>query len=419
MYESYYSFTAEPFRLTPDHRMCFVHPSYQRAKTYMEYALRRREGFIMITGTPGTGKTTLINDLLHNLPKEKLVIAKLDSIHLEGEELLRMVAFSFGLEGEKLDKTALVRNMTHFLTEKSKEGKKGLLIVDEGQALSSSALEELRLLSNIHDNEGALLQVFLAGQEKLLDVVRSPSMAQLHQRLIAACHLDPLSVDQTEAYIKHRLRTVGWKVDPELHEDIFSLIHKFSLGIPRRINLICSRLLLSGFIQGKHTLRIEDVQHSIEELREENLAPTNDEQVSEPVKLPVDNKQVFTPFQLTGSIEKQGRLMGETIPKWIVFSLLTLGVFASISTSWMLLPPESLRDVRTFRSSPQESASSKLAFPAEVTMELERLAEANRTDQMMQEEKAQHTVTDTIEPRAARESMKNHTKLVPIYSSDQ
>ncbi len=243
----------------------------------MEYALRRREGFIMITGKPGTGKTTLINDLLNNLPTENLVTARLDSIHLESEELLRMVAFSFGLEGEKLDKTTLLRNMTQFLTEKSKEGKKGLLIVDEGQALSSSALEELRLLSNLQDSEGPLLQVFLVGQEGLMDVMRSPSMAQLHQRLIAACHLDPLAADQTEAYIKHRLRTVGWKGDPELRNEIFSLIHKFSLGIPRRINLICSRLLLSGYVHEKHILGIEDVQHSIEDLREEKLTFSDDE----------------------------------------------------------------------------------------------------------------------------------------------
>ena len=282
MYESFYSFTTEPFRLTPDHRMCFRHPSYQKAKTYMEYALRRREGFIMITGEPGTGKTTLINDLLDNLPTENLVTARLDSIHLESEELLRMVAFSFGLEGESLDKTTLLRSITQFLTAQSQTGKKGLLIVDEGQALSPSALEELRLLSNMQDNEGPLLQVFLVGQEGLMEVMQRPDMAQLHQRLIAACHLDRLAVDQTESYIKHRLSTVGWVGDPDFHEEVFPIIHEFSHGIPRRINLICSRLLLSGYVHEKHELGVEDVQHAIEDLREEKLTFSENEFVTEP-----------------------------------------------------------------------------------------------------------------------------------------
>lgn len=280
MYESFYSFSTEPFRLTPDHRMCFRHPSYQKAKTYMEYALRRREGFIMITGEPGTGKTTLINDLLDNLPTENLVTARLDSIHLESEELLRMVAFSFGLEGESLDKTTLVRNITQFLTEKSQAGKKGLLIVDESQALSPSALEELRLLSNLQDNEGPLLQVFLVGQEGLMEVMQRSDMAQLHQRLIAACHLEPLAADQTESYIKHRLSAVGWGGDPDFHEEVFPIIHEFSHGIPRRINLICSRLLLSGYVHEKHELGVEDVQHAIEDLREEKLTFSEDEFVT-------------------------------------------------------------------------------------------------------------------------------------------
>ncbi len=292
MNKVYYSFTAEPFRLTPDHRMRFRHPSYQKVKTYIEYTVHSRDGFIMITGESGTGKTTLINDLLDNLPTKNLVTARLDSIHLESEELLRMVAFSFGLDSEAVGKTTLFRNITQFLTEQSNRGKKGLLIIDEGQALSFSALEELRLLSNIQDSDGPLLQVILVGQEKLLDIMRSPSMAQLHQRMIAACHLDPLASDQIEAYIKYRLRKVGWAGDPELREDMFPLIYEFSHGIPRRINLICKRLLLNGYIQEKHSLSIEHVQNSIKDLREEKLVPPDHDPATKPVRLPNDDEPV-------------------------------------------------------------------------------------------------------------------------------
>ncbi len=295
MNDPFYSFTTEPFQLTPDHRMCFRHPSYQRIKTCIEYTVRSSDSFIMVTGESGSGKTTLINDLLDNPPTENLVTARLDSIHLEGEELLRMVAFSFGLDGEVGAKTTLLHNMIKFLTEQSKKGKKGLLIVDEGQALSSSALEELRLLSNIQDSHGPLLQVILVGQEKLLEVTLSPSMMPLRQRLIAACHLDPLASDQIEAYIKHRLRRVGWRGNPEFQEDLFPLIYKFSHGIPRRINLICKRLLLSGYTQDKQSLSTEDIQHSIEDLRKEKLALSEDEQVAEPFRLQTDEEPVAKP----------------------------------------------------------------------------------------------------------------------------
>ncbi len=245
----------------------------------------------MITGKPGTGKTTLINDLLTNLDSEHLIVARMECIHMGREDLLRILAFSFNLDVHALDLTGILKNLKQFLIEQRKAGRKALLIVDEAQALSSAALEELRLLHNLHDEGRVLLQIYLIGQEQLADLINRPTMVQFRQRLLTAYHLEPLTVSQTEAYIKHRLRAVGWKGDPALHNEIFSLIHKFSHGIPRRINLVCNQLLTLGFENGQHELNTEDVRNTIDILRKERLLVPEPETESETAKSSTDIQQ--------------------------------------------------------------------------------------------------------------------------------
>ncbi len=294
----------EPFRLTPDHHLCYRHPNYQRAKYYMEYAVTQGEDFVLITGEPGTGKTTLINDVLANVNEEKLIIARLIGMHLVREELLRMVAFAFGLNIAAQDNVSLLRDTRQFLIERSKGGRRALLIVDEAQTLSSATLEELRLLSNLQYNDVTLLQIFLVGQERLLDIVINPAMAQLHQRLIAACHLNPLNVKQTEAYIKHRLSLVGWQEDPKLHENVFPPIYQHSRGVPRKINLLCNRLFIGGFHNRKHELTVRDVRRSIEELRKESLVHSEGEVTKESSGSPALASQ-NTVLKTSNSIPKE------------------------------------------------------------------------------------------------------------------
>ena len=191
MYELYYNLQAEPFRLSPDHRFCFNHRSYAKAKSYMQYAFHRAEGFVMITGRPGTGKTTLVNDLVDSLSPAEVSVAMLVSTQLDANDLLRMVAYSFGLEGELPHKAMVLQRLTRLLTNHYKEGRRALLIIDEAQDLSVSALEELRLLTNLQLNSQPLLQIFLLGQEELKDLVHGPNMEQVHQRLVAAYNLEP------------------------------------------------------------------------------------------------------------------------------------------------------------------------------------------------------------------------------------
>jgi type II secretory pathway predicted ATPase ExeA len=271
LYKSCYNLEGEPFRLSPDHRFSFPHRSYANAKAYLEYAFSQGEGFIAITGGPGTGKTTLINDLLEGLDRSRILVATLTSAQLDLDHLIVLVISSFGLQ-VKGDSIALsLMELEQFLVQRNRRGDRAILIVDEAQGLSPASLEELRLLSNLQHDERLLLQVFLVGQDGLLEMIQSPAMANLHQRLIAASNLDPLDLDETVSYLEYRLCQVGWQGDPAISEEAIRIIQGYSGGIPRRINLISHRLFLYGGMHQKHALTGEDARQVIEELRKEHL----------------------------------------------------------------------------------------------------------------------------------------------------
>lgn len=275
MFEAFYNLRAEPFKLSPDHRMCFEHKGYAKARAYMAYAFMRAEGFVMITGRPGTGKTTLIGDLIDSLAADNVTTANLVCTQLQADDLLKTVAYSFGVSTPNADKAELLQNLNVQLHNWHRDGRRALLIVDEAQDLSVSAMEELRLLTNIQVNSQPLLQIFLLGQPELRDLILSPEMEQVHQRIVAASHLESLKLEETEAYIMHRLQAVGWRGDPALSKAIFPLIYRFSEGVPRRINLICSRLMLHGCVEQTHRIGIADLHSVIKELQGEHLAAGN------------------------------------------------------------------------------------------------------------------------------------------------
>ena len=272
MYETFYKLQAEPFRLSPDHRFCYEHKGYTKARAYMAYAFSRAEGFVMITGRPGTGKTTLIGDLLETLSQDNVTTANLVCTQLQADDLLKTVAYSFGVGSSGLDKAELLQRLNVIFRNWHREGRRALLIVDEAQDLSTSAMEELRLLTNIQVDGQPLLQIFLLGQPELRELILSPEMEQVHQRIVAASHLEALELEETEAYIRHRLEAVGWRGDPAISKAIFPLIYRFSEGVPRRINLICSRLMLHGCVEQRHKIGVRDMREVIKELQGENLA---------------------------------------------------------------------------------------------------------------------------------------------------
>lgn len=273
MFESFYGLREDPFRLSSDHRFCFPHRNYIRARAYIDYALHRAEGFVMVTGSPGTGKTTLINQLLSELPQQTTRAATLLSTRLEAEDLLRMTAYSLGLKTREPSKAMLLQGLMERMAEDYRRGIRTLLIIDEAQDLGASALEELRLLTNLHEAGMPLLQILLVGQEPLRQLVRRPEMEQLHQRLIAAWHLQPLDPHETLGYVRHRLEAAGWRGDPVFERGVLETVFAFSQGVPRRINLICSRLLLHGCLSEQHRLTREDALRLVAELGAEELAP--------------------------------------------------------------------------------------------------------------------------------------------------
>jgi type II secretory pathway predicted ATPase ExeA len=272
MYESYYGLNEEPFRLSSDYRFSYGHKSYTRARAYMQYAFERAEGFVMITGQPGTGKTTLVNDLTNTLESDRPVkIAMLVTTQMDASDLLSMVAFHFGLDTKGLSKAQTLQALTLHLRRNHQSGGRALLIIDEAQGLSLNSLEELRLLTNLQDGNQPLIQIFLLGQEGLKSLIQRPEMEQVHQRLVATCHLKPLDLEETKAYIQHRLLIAGWIGKPEISEPVYQVIHKFSQGIPRRINLVCSRLMLFGSIEELTRLTLANAKEVIEELITEQL----------------------------------------------------------------------------------------------------------------------------------------------------
>ncbi|MDT8451967.1 MAG: AAA family ATPase [Gammaproteobacteria bacterium] len=271
IYKSFYNFNEQPFRLSPDYRFCYNHPSYTNAKSYLKYAISEGEGFVAITGEPGTGKTTLITSLLSELDNVRVQIATLTNVQIDEVNLLHSVLEEFQLPLNNQNQAGPISILKQFLIQQSKKGRRCILIVDEAQGLTNSSLEELRLISNLQHNNRLLLQVFLVGQESLMDIIRAPGLEQLHQRLIAASHLESLAQSETRAYIEHRLYKAGWKNDPTFAIEAMNIIYKFSGGIPRRINLICHRLFLYGGLTRKHELSGADAMHVIVELHREGL----------------------------------------------------------------------------------------------------------------------------------------------------
>ncbi|MCB1859728.1 MAG: AAA family ATPase [Gammaproteobacteria bacterium] len=269
MYREYYGLHAEPFRLTPDPRFVYAHRSYRKAQAYMQHILEQGDGFLVVTGHSGTGKTTLVEDYLATIKPGNIRTAKLVSTQLGVEDMLRMIAYAFGLEAAGLDKATLLLEFEKFLRLQPRS----LLIIDEAQNLSEAALEEVRMLTNLTYQSRPLLQIFLLGQQELRERLHKPSMEQLHQRLMAACDLEPLDLAETRHYVLHRLECAGWTGHPAISAAAFVLIHRFSGGLPRYISKLCARLFLHGAVERRQCLDIGDVVTVLQEIKGELLLP--------------------------------------------------------------------------------------------------------------------------------------------------
>lgn len=269
MYESFYGLNAKPFQLKPDPGFFYGSKGHKRAMAYLEYGLSQGEGFIIITGEVGAGKTTLMRNLFRTLKPEEVVASQIVNTHLDADEILRTVVAGFGLPHENASKATLILELENFLRRCDQQGKRALLVVDEAQNLAVQTLEELRMLSNFQTDDKPLLQTFLLGQPEFKKILLGDNMQQLRQRVIATYHLGPMDIAETQAYILHRLNTVGWNNDPAFEQNIFAIIHEYTGGIPRKINLLCDRMLIMGYLEELHQFGQSEVAEVIADFQEE------------------------------------------------------------------------------------------------------------------------------------------------------
>jgi general secretion pathway protein A len=269
MYEAFYGLSGKPFLLSPDPNFYFGSKQHSRAKAYLEYGISCREGFVVVTGEIGAGKTTILRTLIESLHGSDVVIGQLVTTQLDAEDTLRMVGAAFGFNVKNVPKSELLISLEAFLLTRTSQGKRCLLIVDEAQNLSMRAVEELRMLSNFQSGKQALLQSFLVGQPEFREIMRRPEMEQFRQRVAATCHIGPLDAEETRRYIEHRLRCAGATDKPAFEDGCFAAIHEASGGIPRRINSLCDRLLLLGFLGGRADLTVADVAEVVKDFAAE------------------------------------------------------------------------------------------------------------------------------------------------------
>ncbi len=307
MYTEFYALKGLPFQLTPDPRFFFPSTEHNRAMAHLTYGMHQGEGFIVITGDVGAGKTTLVDYLLTTLPPSEHVTAKLVTTQLGANDLLRMIAAALNLFEKRAVKATLLKRIEEFLASAQAQGRRVLLVIDEAQNLPIQALEELRMLSNIIVKGRVPIQTVLLGQPQFREILARSELDQLRQRIIASYHLGPLSGGETRSYVEHRLKLVGWERDPEFADACFDEIFRYTGGIPRRNNTLCSRLMLLGFLEEKHVIADGMVSQVAKEMANELIAG------GEKATVPQE-KTTALPGQLNGdarTLESEGRAPDE------------------------------------------------------------------------------------------------------------
>jgi len=266
MYLEHFQLKELPFRLSPDPAFLYLSHIHSRAKAYMESTIWFTDGFVVITGEIGSGKTTLIETFLRELDQD-VVVAQINQTQISPVEFLQAILVQFGFSPFKMRKAELLATINEFLIEQYSKGRKVLLIVDEAQNLSLKVLEEIRLLSGVETTKQKVLHIILAGQPELSEKLDSPELVQLMQRVRLRFHLTALSEADTHEYIRHRLRVAGAE-DREIFEpETFPVIFRYSGGIPRLVNTLCDTAMLIAFAKDQQTVSTEELHAAIEELQ--------------------------------------------------------------------------------------------------------------------------------------------------------
>jgi putative secretion ATPase (PEP-CTERM system associated) len=269
MYEKFFELEKKPFELVPNPEFLFLSKSHKKAIVYLDYGIKEHAGFIIVTGEVGSGKTTIVRNLLKNLD-DTVTLSKIFNTKVTSEQLIAMVNDDFGLDAAHKDKITLLRELTDFLIDQHAGGRWPTLIIDEAQNLTGELLEEVRMLSNLETDTSKLLQIILVGQPELRKTLAQPELRQLRQRISVSCHIMPLSRQETEDYIFHRLEVAGNRDAVTFDEGSVDIIYSFSRGIPRLVNIICDFLMLSAYAEETKRMTKELVQEVIGEIEIEN-----------------------------------------------------------------------------------------------------------------------------------------------------
>jgi general secretion pathway protein A len=265
MYNAYYGFRESPFNITPDPRFLFFSDRHREAFNHVLFGVRERKGFIQLTGEVGAGKTTVCRALLEALGPEYRTALILNPC-MTSTQLLRAILTEYGLQPGRADRVACLGILNEFLLAQVEEKRDVVLLIDEAQDLEADLLEQVRLLSNLETDQRKLLQIVLVGQPELRDMLDQSRLRQLRQRITVRYHLKPLTREETEDYIQHRLHVAGGNSRPSFTSWAYRGVYRYSQGIPRLINAVCDKTLLCGYITGSDELRAHHVRRAIHEL---------------------------------------------------------------------------------------------------------------------------------------------------------
>jgi general secretion pathway protein A len=284
MYTDLFNLRELPFRLSPDPEFLYLSKNHSRAKAYMESTVWFTDGFVVITGEIGAGKTTLIETFLRELEKD-VVVAQINQTQVSAVEFLQAVLAQFGFSPFKMKKAELISTLNNFLVEQYAAGRKVLLIIDEAQNLSLRTLEEVRMLSGVETTKDKVLRIILAGQPELNAKLDSPELVQLAQRVRLRFHLTALSREDMKAYILHRLEVAGSSGRSIFAEDAFPLLYTYTGGVPRLVNTLCETAMMAAYGADRDHVLLEDVQSAIDELQWQEFGARGAAQTQSPSAL--------------------------------------------------------------------------------------------------------------------------------------
>ncbi|WP_029897844.1 XrtA/PEP-CTERM system-associated ATPase [Desulfohalovibrio reitneri] len=265
MYEEFFGLAEKPFTLLPTPKFLFPSRAHRKVLTYLQHGIRERAGFILLTGEVGSGKTTIIREIVKSQLTD-LTLAKVFNTKVDSHQLLCMINDDFGLETRDRDKATLLRDLNEFLINEYAAGRQVVLIIDEAQNLTPDLLEEVRMLSNLETESGKLLRIIMVGQPELRETLARPSLLQLRQRIQINCHIDPLSEEEVEEYILYRLERAGNREALRFSPGAIRAIHSYSRGIPRLVNILCDYIMIDAYSAETRDVEEESVHELARDL---------------------------------------------------------------------------------------------------------------------------------------------------------